>query len=449
MRGKKHRGAAGARRGDRARNALAGRGVEPLGRLVEQEQPRPAKYQLLKREQLLLAAGEIVRVTVGRVRKSELRERRVDLSRAVAGAARPLGKLLAHRLAGKYRLRRLRQERLGGRERVLHAALLRLGHAGEHREQGRLSAAVAAHERADLSLNELQVKATKHPAAVAPVPEPRLMHAHRLGSGRGGRPLVHGDAASDHNLRNRRLAYLSPVDDERARRVLGHRLRRVRGNHDRDAKLAVRPEEQPQERLLRDGVEHARGLVEQQQARAHGERGRQGKRLPLTTGELGRLRAEPRLHAEEIAGLGHATAHLCLGNAEVFEAEGHLMPHRVAHNLRVGALEHVADGARRGDRREPRDVLAKDADRPRKLPRRPDLWLGQAEQGRLTRPRGTAQQRERPFRHREPHAVEHARAAARVPEAHRVELKRRAHSNPLQRSRSAAAAPAGKNINAA
>ena len=227
-------------------------------------------------------------------------------------------------------------------EGILHAALLGTGDAGREREQRRLAGAVPTHESSHLSLNEAQVKATEHPVAVAVVAQPRLVHV----DGRDARGRL---ARRQRRERPRicergqlHLAHAPLPHRERAGGVLDHRLRRVRGHHDGDAELAVRAEEQAKKCLLGYRVEHARRLVEQKQPRAHGERRREGERLPLAAGELGGLCAEPRAHAEEIAGLGHAAAHLIGGDAEVLEAEGHLMPNGVAHDLVVRALEHVA-----------------------------------------------------------------------------------------------------------
>ena len=236
----------------------------------------------------------------------------------------------------------------------------------------------------------------------------------------------------------------------------------MRGHHNGDAEFSVRAEKQPEEGLLGYRVEHARRLVEQKQPRAHGERSREGERLPLAAGELGGLRAEPRPHAEEIAGLGHAAAHLVGGDAEVLEAEGHLVPDGVAHNLVVGALEHVAHRSCRLRRREGPDVDAEGEDVARALARRRDLGLGKAQQGRLARSRGTCEQRERAVRNDERRTVEHRVRASGVGEREVADLKRghggasprgllsrQRHSSPLQRMRSATAATAGSSISAA
>ena len=311
-------------------------------------------------------------------------------------------------------------------------------------------------------MNEPQVKATKHPVAVAVVAKPRLPHVdgggtrgRRTRGQRGQRPRF-GELGKLH------LAHASLPHREGAGGVLGHRLRRVRGHHDGDAELAVRAEEQSEEGLLGYRVEHARRLVEQKQPRAHGERSREGERLPLAAGELGGLRAEPRAHAEEIAGLGDAAAHLVSGDAEVLEAEGHLMPDGVAHDLVVGALEHVAHRSGRLRRQEGPDVGTEGEDLARALARRRDLGLGKAQQGRFARACGACEQRERAIRNDERRTVEHRGHASGVGEREVADLERghggrflrgllsrRRHSNPLQRMRSATAAAAGSSMSAA
>ena len=74
----------------------------------------------------------------------------------------------------------------------------------------------------------------------------------------------------------------------------------------------------------------------------HRERRGEGEHLPLAARELVAASVEQGLHAKEVAGLGHAAAHLALGEAEVLEAEGHLVPDRVADDLVVGTLEDEA-----------------------------------------------------------------------------------------------------------
>ena len=401
-------------------------------------------------------------MAVGGVCKPELPKRGVDLRGAVPRAGRPLRELVAHGLAREDRLGRLRQERLRAREGVLHAALLGSGDAGSERKQRRLAGAVAAHERAHFSLNEAKVKAAKHPVAVAVVAKPRLAHVDgggalwRLSRGQRGQRPRFGELAQLH------LVHAPLPHREGASGVLGHRLRRVRGHHDGDAKLTVRTEEKPQEGLLGYGVEHARRLIEQKQPRAHGERRREGKRLALAAGKLGGLRAEPRPHAEEIAGLGHAAAHLVGGDAEVLEAEGHLVPDGVAHDLVVGALEHVAHRSGRLRRREGPDVGTEGEDLARALARRRDLGLGEAQQGRFARACGACEQRERAVRNDERRTVEHWGHASGIGEREVTDLERghggasprgllsrQRHSSPLQRMRSATAAAAGSSISAA
>ena len=203
------------------------------------------------------------------------------------------------------------------------------------------------------------------------------MRAH-LG---GGRPVAarRAQGGLGRELGERHRAHGPVLEHERARRVVDHRRGSVRGHHYGDAELAVCPKEQREEVLLGQRVEHARGLVEQKQARPHRERRREGEDLALAPGELRGARAKPRLDAEEVAGLGHAAAHLGLRDAEVLQAKGHLVPHRVADDLRVRVLEDVAHGADRGGRVELARVRPEDADCTVQSARGSDLGLGQAQ----------------------------------------------------------------------
>ena len=84
MGGKKDRGTAFRGRADALGHRRAGGMVKSLGRLVEQEQTRPREQELLERKQLLLAAGEVIGVTVRAASEAQALERSVDLGRSVA-----------------------------------------------------------------------------------------------------------------------------------------------------------------------------------------------------------------------------------------------------------------------------------------------------------------------------------------------------------------------------
>ena len=203
-----------------------------------------------------------------------------------------------------------------------------------------------------------------------------------------------------------------------------------------------------QEIARRDGVELRRRLVEQQHARLHDER--RGKRQQLLAAARKRIRiaVEPRPHAKEVARLGNTTAHLALGRTEVFQAECHLVPHAVAHDLVIGVLEHIADLTCCG----PVQVIhgsAEHAHLAGAVPRRGDLRLGQREQRRLARTGASHQQRERTGGNGHGHAAQYVTTRARIAKRHVIVRERDtliAHANTLL---SYTCSAAGTNIQAA
>ena len=84
MGGEKDRGAVARRRADALGHRDAGRPVEPLGRLVEQQQARTHEQKLLERQQLLLAAGEVIGMSVRTAGETQALKRGVHLCRSVA-----------------------------------------------------------------------------------------------------------------------------------------------------------------------------------------------------------------------------------------------------------------------------------------------------------------------------------------------------------------------------
>ena len=88
MRGEKDRGTAFRGRADALGHRHAGCVVKSLGRLVEQEQARSREQELLERQQLLLAAGEVVGVAVRAAGEAQALERGVDLGGTVAARRR-------------------------------------------------------------------------------------------------------------------------------------------------------------------------------------------------------------------------------------------------------------------------------------------------------------------------------------------------------------------------
>ena len=173
----------------------------------------------------------------------------------------------------------------------------------------------------------------------------------------------------------------------------------MRGNHHRDSQLAVHAEKRVQEVLLRHRVKLGRRLVEQQQPGLHGKDAGQREHLLLASRKLGHLTPEPRLDAEEMRDLGHATAHLVLRNAQVFQPEGKLVPHGVAHDLVLGALGNVAHARSRRERVHVLDGNAERLERPVLRPNRRDSLFQAAQQRGLSAAGRSDQQLERPFGH--------------------------------------------------
>ena len=70
-----------------------------------------------------------------------------------------------------------------------------------------------------------------------------------------------------------------------------------------------------QKTLLGNGIQLGRGLVKQKHARTQRQHGRQRQQLLASARKRIGIAVEPILQPEEIAGLGHATAHLVARHA--------------------------------------------------------------------------------------------------------------------------------------
>ena len=263
------------------------RRVEPLRRLVEQQQVGIGQQQLREREQLLLAARQIVGM-VGDARvQTEARENAIDRSVVVAAVRLPLAQLLGHRIAHEEGFRILREQRLARGQAVLNAAALRLDDPGDGTQQRGLAAAVAAYDGVDAAGGDAQIAAAQNPVGIACVAQMDVVqrdgvcgfiilsgggcHRDGFGTTEGRHPGARFEAADQ-----RALSQLHHV-----RRVLGHRLGGVGGHDDGDAQLAVHAKQSVQEVLLGHGIELGGGLVKQQQARLHRQRAGQRGHLLL------------------------------------------------------------------------------------------------------------------------------------------------------------------------
>ena len=187
-----------------------------------------------------------------------------------------------------------------------------------------------------------------------------------------------------------------------------------------------------EEVLLGDRVELSRGLVEQKQARPHGERARQRHHLLLPARQLGDVAAEPGLDAEEVRRLGDASAHGVLRHAEVLQPEGQLVPHGIAHDLVLGTLRHVAHGHGRFARVEAVDGAPERLERPRAVAHGRDGRFQAPHQRGLPAARSAHQQLERAF-FNPPIERADARRGTGVGEREPARLHRR-HARHLKRS---------------
>ena len=351
--------------------------------------------------------------------KAEVTQQVLNVHRGRTGKGRRLFELAVHALGNEQRLGILREQ--GDRAHALaEPPALEFFCLGEHGKKRRLAATVAAHDRVDAAGADIDIESAQHPALARGVPEPRTCERSRKAAfvrklrRRCGAALRKQAGAYVERRHVGKLGHMPVLQLKGAGRVLEHRPRAMRRHHDRAAQLAVHAKERVQKGLLGNGVELRRRLVEQKQARSHGERGGKREQLLLSARERVGLGVEPVLDTKEIAGLGHATAHLVLRCAEVLETEGHLVPHGIAHDLVLGILEHIPDRARRLRVRELLNRPAECPDRPRALPRRRDLRLAEREQGRLARARTAHEQRERPVGDRPRAAIQNRRRSIRV-----------------------------------
>ena len=242
---------------------------------------------------------------------------------------------------------------------------LRCKRAARKLQEGRLARTVAAHNGRHLALGRHEVQPAQDPVGIASVAEPCVAKGKRRFLAADGRLAACGrhvfwpKRAGSNRIVERELAHAAVLNAKGTGSHVAHGPRRVRCHHNGDSKLAVCAEEHGKEVLLGNWVEHRGGLIQEQQARTHGKRCGKGEHLALAAGEACRLSAEPRLHAKEHAGLGHATAHLGYGSSQVLQAKGHLVPHGVADNLAVRTLEDKAHGLGGLHRRELAHILAK------------------------------------------------------------------------------------------
>ena len=226
-------------------------------------------------------------------------------------------------------------------------------------------------------------------------------------------------AGAREQLRRRRRAR---AGQPRARRLVGHdpavdqlehaissrqtALEPVLGQHDRGPPLLVEPAQAPSSSSPATESRLRGGFVEQQQARAAGQRGGERDALQLAAAELVRRPVEQTRRSPS-ASAASSTPRATAGAAQpqVLQRERELGAHRPHHDLRLRVLEQ-----RPRDRRDPRrPVLAgvqpAGLDRPRE---RPAMEVrhqpgGGAQQRRLARARPAGEQHQLPGRNGQRH----------------------------------------------
>lgn len=123
---------------------------------------------------------------------------------------------------------------------------------------------------------------------------------------------------------------------------------RIRGlrHDDGAAQFAVNRHERIEEPAAGMRVELGRGLVEEQQARAHRQSRREVQYLLLATRKLGGSAVHPIVDAHETDRFGHQATHILRRDARVFQAEGELRANGIAYHLGFGVLRDKANGRR-------------------------------------------------------------------------------------------------------
>ena len=132
-------------------------------------------------------------------------------------------------------------------------------------------------------------------------------------------------------------AHLAAVEHHHA--VGGGRLLHEVGDHHDGHAALVQLAHDAHEPGPSAGVEHSRGLVQDEDGRIHGEHAGNGHALLLAAGKgVGLVRLEA-LQAHLGERPGHALAQLGVGDAEVLRAEGDVVLDEARHQLVVGVLE--------------------------------------------------------------------------------------------------------------
>ena len=155
------------------------------------------------------------------------------------------------------------------------------------------------------------------------------------------------------------------VEHEHAVAVLRERGDLLLNDDDGDSKCAVCLTQRLEDQRGAGGVECRGGLVENQDARTHGEDGGDGHFLLLSAREGGDLAVAQVADADGLERFAHALLDLVVGNAKVLEAKEHLVLDDRSDHLRVDILQHTADDLRHVGERDFAGVVAVDHDGPK------------------------------------------------------------------------------------
>ena len=387
-----HCRAGGGQRGKNSGKGLLEGGVQALGRLVQQQDIRLVQQHLTQGGPLLLAAGEVIGMTVqqlGQAAKGRhLFYPAVTLVFGEVRAVKGFVQVLTDRVFHEQGLRVLGQN--ADAARMGHGAPLGRQRTGQQAQGGGLARAVTAQQRQQLTPAGLKVQTADHVRLVRLIAEPET----RAGKGgipggihRRGRQRAQGvfiapagqeiAALADGDGAGRVAVHPGPDTDggghgqehivAAAPQGTAHRLRRagteemaavqhggvggqgqclletVLRQEDGDAQLAVQAAHGLQKVGGGNGVQLAGGLVQYQQTGLeHHDRG-QGQQLLLAAGELVHFPMEPVLDAEEGGHLCHAATDGGRVAAKALQSEGQLMPDLVGDGLLLRGLKDEAD----------------------------------------------------------------------------------------------------------
>ena len=155
------------------------------------------------------------------------------------------------------------------------------------------------------------------------------------------------------------------VEHEHAVAVLREQGDLLLNDDDGDSKCAVCLTQRLENQRGAGGVECRGGLVENQDARTHGEDGGDGHLLLLSAREGGDLAVAQVADADGLERFAHALLDLVVGNAKVLEAKEHLVLDDRGDHLRVDVLQHAADDLRHIGERDFAGVVVVNHDGPK------------------------------------------------------------------------------------